>query len=144
MENEWGGTAVIWYPVLKAGLRTDLGIADPHSTVVFFEDTTGIDPAMVYEAMQGMTEVYQLVDVTGFELFGPNLDIPVLTIEHTLLKKNYNKLVSELTMRGIKYSDRYSYKPHVSIGPVFLLDNMPWKLVLGPPELRWEGSTYTP
>lgn len=115
---------------------------DPHITIIMLgtTDTANFTKDEVLDAMKETNyNAMPYVSVSGLEWFGPDNDVPVLTVKHSFLFDYKKHLERRLAERGIFNTSSYpDYRPHITITEDAATgNNYPLKLVLGPVELWW-------
>lgn len=122
---------------------------NPHITVVVFKDIN--NPELGYTRDDVIDAVkhtlynnYLWIDVEGVEWFGENKDIPVLRVNHDYLYVYRNKIIEELSARGIPIDMTFpEYKPHVTMSDEAALEGVrPRKMLAGPVEVWWGDEHF--
>lgn len=143
-EPDYSGYAAIMWPAkypYQGNARYQP--ENPHCTII----TLTSDINSVNYTKEDILSVIRATDwnvllpatVKGLEWFGPDQNIPVLTLEHDYLEKYHNQIKIALDNVNAVYDTTYpEYKPHVTITPDAALEGVyPSKIFLAPVELWW-------
>ena len=147
-ESEFRNTACIVYPAEYPSDRVQPKKENLHSTILFLgdidEDMGGMDKDSLIDILGPIqTNVFQYVDVAPqFALFGPEKDIPVLSlIETDLLRTVHNNIQYELSKYGIYSPSEFGYSPHVTVDvDTYHMGNIPPWVLLRPPVLWYRSD----
>ena len=141
--------AVMWPVVYPNMVDAKYQPENPHITVVIFNDVNnpelGFTFADVIDVVQDtIGSVMIWCKVTGVEWFGAEANVPVLTVEHSLLHQFREELIANLSARGIPVDMTFpEYKPHVTITAEAALDRVyPEHVLAGPVEVWWAEAHY--
>lgn len=133
------GLISIVYPVSWPAPTED--VPRPHSTIMFLGSVA--DATFTKDDLKQVlkTFIWEPFDVAIGEvkMFGPNEDVPVVTLLGQTLYTNRQTLEDELASRGIKDVSEFSYNPHITVDPQSMAA-MPFHSVrLGTPQI-WFGD----
>lgn len=147
MANDYSDSVCVAYPYVfpqDTNLPIDYDM-EAHSTVIYLGDVDNIK-ASKEEVLKALSSVSYnptgIVDVSGLELFGPESNILVMTLDSSDLTENFGKVSEALGSIGVENASSFpDYKPHVTLnedyhGPTIGF-SLPTTIGLGEPELWW-------
>lgn len=157
IEEKYRESICIVYPATAPAEEHNLPIdreINCHVTVSFLGDIPTLneefskdDIVTVLRSIDWEVEIE--AGVKSLELFGPNNDFLVMTLESLALQKNRVKVSEALKNAGIPNMDKYSdYRPHITLmhdyeGELPVPEAMPSGVQLGTPTLWW-GTEVIP
>lgn len=136
-QEDHSGDIAIVYPVSWPAPTKD--VPEPHCTLIYLGDIS--DATFTLEDLQDAVDtfIWEPFDVAigEVQMFGPDEDIPVVTLLGQTLYDNRQIFEAELNERGIKSASEYDYSPHITVDPRSMVA-MPFNTVhLGLPKIWW-------
>lgn len=144
--SEYSNTACIAYPADYPNDRIKPEVEEMHSTIIFLgdidNDLEGISKQELVDILAPVdTNMFRYVNTTGFELFGPENDIPVVLLkEQDHLIETRESIERVLKAEGIESPSEFGYRPHVTVDmKTYEWRNRPPWVLLWPAQL-WYGD----
>lgn len=145
--SSFKNTACIVYPAQYPDHFTKPSVEELHSTILFLgdidEDLGGIEIEPLMDVLSPVECNYlQYVDVKGWDLFGPDQNIPVLKLDQTPVMTEIRERVEfVLACVGIFSPSQFGYSPHVTIdNETFRTQRFPEWVLLRQPQLWYRGE----
>jgi 2'-5' RNA ligase len=132
--------AVMWPVAYPSGYPAPV---DPHCTVIILgtTDTVNFTKEEVLEVIRNQRQhnSFLFTKVKELTWFGPDADVPVLLLDHTVLEEFQSNLKRDLAAVGIQDASSYpEYRPHCTITEnAARTRNFPDRLMLTPVQLWW-------
>lgn len=139
--------AGIMWPALYPDMGDPaLNPRDAHCTIVYLGEIKDFDfdRSQVLSAMREVFHpgMFIQANVNGVEWFGPEQNVPVLTLDNQYLYTANKAIRGALARHGVVWNETHpEYRPHVTITDEAALSGLyPKTLLLGPVELWWAGE----
>lgn len=147
MDEDFKNTACVVFPAKYPSDRIAPSIPNLHSTVLFLGDIDehlgGVTAQALIDALRRVdTNYHQYVNTKGWDLFGPDKNIPVIKLDETpqMLEIHYS-VKHELSRRGINSVSEWPYSPHVTVDvDTYKMNNLPDGVYLEPARLWYRNE----
>lgn len=147
MANDYADSICIAYPYVFPQ-DTDLPIdyeIEAHCTLIYLGEVDSI--SFTKEDLRTVLDEHTfedlgIVDVSGLELFGPDKNVLVMTLDSSKLQEYFQSISSALEAQGIENASPYpDYRPHITLNEAYhgptIGFTLPTTVGLGQPVVWW-------